>query len=102
MSYDDDACGPDCVGTTCCRSAAIAARSYCGCGGGVDHGDCPPATMDCHHCEGDGTRAVDCDWCGTCIDTIDGVCVVCSGIGNVYIECAACDGTGVLPYEEPL
>ena len=41
MSYDDDACGPDCVGTTCCRSAAIAARSYCGCGGGVDHSDCP-------------------------------------------------------------
>ena len=41
MSYDDDACGPDCVGTTCCRSAASAARSYCGCGGGVDHSDCP-------------------------------------------------------------
>jgi hypothetical protein len=46
MSYDDDACGPDCVGTTCCRSAASAARSYCGCGGGVDHSDCPEVDED--------------------------------------------------------
>lgn len=42
-----DECGPDCVGTTCCRSAASAARSFCGCGGGVDHSDCPEVVDEC-------------------------------------------------------
>jgi len=41
-----EACGPDCVGTTCCRSAASAARAFCGCGGGVDHSDCPAVEED--------------------------------------------------------
>ncbi len=43
---DDDACGPDCVGVVCCRTAAEAARWYCGCGGGVDHSDCPVEDED--------------------------------------------------------
>ena len=45
-SDDGESCCPDCVGTTCCISAASAARSYCGCGGGVDHSDCPEPAED--------------------------------------------------------
>ena len=43
---DGEDCGPDCVGTICCRTAVIAARSFCGCGGGVDHSDCPEVEDD--------------------------------------------------------
>lgn len=39
--YDDDECGPNCVAVVCCNSAAQADRWECGCGGGLDHSDCP-------------------------------------------------------------
>jgi hypothetical protein len=42
----EDACGPDCVATICCKTASQAAASFCGCGGGYDHGDCPPVEDD--------------------------------------------------------
>jgi hypothetical protein len=37
----EDACGPDCRATICCKTAAQAAASFCGCGGGYHHDDCP-------------------------------------------------------------
>lgn len=37
----DEGCGPECRGVMCCPTAADAARWLCGCGGGVDHSDCP-------------------------------------------------------------
>jgi len=42
----EDACGPDCVATVCCKTAAQAAASFCGCGGGYHHDDCPPVDDD--------------------------------------------------------
>lgn len=38
---DGDRCGPDCNPTMCCPDAYTAARTFCGCGGGWDHSDCP-------------------------------------------------------------
>lgn len=43
---DGDACGPQCRGWVCCRTASQAAARYCGCGGGVDHSDCPEVEQD--------------------------------------------------------
>jgi hypothetical protein len=42
----EDACGPDCRATICCKTAAQAAASFCGCGGGYHHDDCPPVDDD--------------------------------------------------------
>jgi hypothetical protein len=42
----EDACGPDCRATVCCKTAAQAAASFCGCGGGYHHDDCPPVDDD--------------------------------------------------------
>lgn len=46
--YEDsgDECGPDCRATLCCHTASEAARRYCGCGGGLDHEDCPEVVED--------------------------------------------------------
>lgn len=38
---DDERCGPDCCAVMCCPTASHAAARYCGCGGGLDHSDCP-------------------------------------------------------------